>query len=153
VVVLVGGMLALQVLLQSVFAIGTKLAPVQEGPPQKLFSERAALSTGASLRYDFVLSAEAGVRVEVRAEPVPVVVKLVPTPEPVKPPLARRSGKTRTTPVDDPSTPVLWQQAGLTVIHVEELKAGKWTLVLELSDRSGVRDRSATTFTLDLSVR
>lgn len=150
-VILLGGTLAVSVL-QSIFVPDHRTEPLQGGPPQKVASERATLKAGASLRYDLVFPADARVKVEVRAETVPVAVKLMSTPEPVSPAPARKSRKTSATSADSPSPPPLWQEAGVTVIHVEALKAGKWTVLIELADRRGARDRSATTITTELSV-
>lgn len=138
-------MLVVQVV-QSILLPNHRSGPRDVGPPQKVISEGATLHGGQSMRYDFVLTASASVKIDVRATPTPVAVKLLPT-EAASPPPASKKPR----PATAAAEPVFWNRGALTVIQVEALSAGKWTLLIERAE-TAARNRGDTVITTNVSV-
>jgi hypothetical protein len=138
-IILVVG-IALTQLLQSFRSSRQGSGPIQA--PETVLSERVALKPARAVKYDLALTADARVKIDVRSVSARISVKLVSTPEPVID--AER-------PAPEPRT-VFWHHDTLTVIRVESLTAGKWTILIERSDASAATSRRDTMVTTEVTV-
>ena len=144
IVVLVGGT-AIVRLVQSTFS-SSHASPEAAGAPEELVSEQVTLKRGEAKRYDLVLNVRAHLKIELRADPVPVSVKLISTQNLV--PMGASPKRPSTG-----SEPVFTQADSRRMIRVEALEAGKWTILIERLPKSATRDKRDTTITTNVTVQ